>query len=130
MIGVLQRLVYTQTTIYESQIFIQLFRERLSEKVHPTIPKGIVGAFECTVLQRNLKEWHGRSRAYLCECLRKLAKVGSPATVVLIISLRTISFRPVFADKVIICVLCFNQFVVYSMRNPVVYRTGKKVVFC
>ena len=28
--------------------------------------------------------------------------------------------RPVFADKkVIICALCFIQFVVYSMRNPV-----------
>ena len=39
-------------------IFIQLFRERLSEKVHATIPKGIVGGFEFTVLQRNLKEWH------------------------------------------------------------------------
>ena len=35
---------------------IQLFRERLSEKVHATIPKGIMGAFEFTVLQRNLKE--------------------------------------------------------------------------
>ena len=38
---------------------------------------------------------------------------------------------PVFADKkVIACVLCFINFVVYSMRNPVVYRTAKKVVFC
>ena len=37
---------------------IQLFRWRLSEKVHATIPKGIVGGFEFTVLQRNLKEWH------------------------------------------------------------------------
>ena len=35
---------------------IQLFRERLSENVHATIPKGIVGSFEFTVLQRNLKE--------------------------------------------------------------------------
>ena len=35
---------------------IQLFRERLSEKVHVTSPKGIVGGFEFTVLQRNLKE--------------------------------------------------------------------------
>ena len=35
-----------------------------------------------------------------------------------------------FADtKVIICVVCFIQFVVYSVRNPVVYRTAKKVVF-
>ena len=30
--------------------------ERLSEKVHATIPIGIVGGFELTVLQRNLKE--------------------------------------------------------------------------
>ena len=37
---------------------IQLFRERLSEKVHATIPKGIVGSFELSLLQRNLKEWH------------------------------------------------------------------------
>ena len=36
---------------------IQLFRERLSEKVHATIPKGIVGGFEFTFLQRNLKEF-------------------------------------------------------------------------
>ena len=35
---------------------IQLFREMLSEKVHATSPKGIVGGFEFTVLQRNLKE--------------------------------------------------------------------------
>ena len=39
-------------------IWIQLFREKLSVKVHATIPKGIVGGFEFTVLQRNLKEWH------------------------------------------------------------------------
>ena len=31
-------------------------RERLSEKAHATIPKGIVGGFEFSVLQRNLKE--------------------------------------------------------------------------
>ena len=34
---------------------IQLFRERLSEKVHATILKGIVGGFKFTVLQRNLR---------------------------------------------------------------------------
>ena len=38
------------------RLSIQLFRERLSEKVHATIPKGIVGGFEFTVLQGNLKE--------------------------------------------------------------------------
>ena len=30
--------------------YIQLFRERLSEKVHATISKGIVGGFEFTPL--------------------------------------------------------------------------------
>ena len=44
---------------------IQLFRERLLEKVHATIPRGIVGGFEFTVLQRNLKEWHRRPRTYV-----------------------------------------------------------------
>ena len=38
-------------------IYIQLFRERLSEKVHATIRKVIVGGFEFTVLQRKLIEW-------------------------------------------------------------------------
>ena len=47
---------------------IQLFRERLSEKVHATIPKGIVGGFEFTFLQRNSKEWHLRPWTYICEC--------------------------------------------------------------
>ena len=35
---------------------IQLFRERLSEKVHARIRKVIEGGFEFTVLQRNLKD--------------------------------------------------------------------------
>ena len=52
-------------------LHIQLFRERLSEKVRATIPKGIVGGFECTVLQRNLKEWHGM---FAMLCLRLLKK--------------------------------------------------------
>ena len=34
---------------------IRLFRKRLSEKVHATILKGIVGGFVCPVLQRILK---------------------------------------------------------------------------
>ena len=46
---------------------IQLFRER-SEKVHVAIPKVIVGGFEFTLLQRNLKEWHERPLMYICEC--------------------------------------------------------------
>ena len=47
---------------------VQLFRERLSQKVHATITKGIVGGFEFAVLQRNLKEWHKRPWTYVCAC--------------------------------------------------------------
>ena len=47
---------------------IQLFQERLSEKVHATIPKGIVGDFELTVFQRNFKDWQERPETYLCVC--------------------------------------------------------------
>ena len=47
---------------------IQLFRERVSEKVHATTPIGIVGGFEFTVLQRNLTELHERLCTFVCEC--------------------------------------------------------------
>ena len=47
---------------------IQLFREKLSEKVHAKMPKGIVGGFEFTVLQRNLQEWHERPWTYVYNC--------------------------------------------------------------
>ena len=50
---------------------IQLFQERLSEKVHATIPKGIVGGFEFTVLQRNLKEL---ARKAIKMCLQVLTE--------------------------------------------------------
>ena len=46
---------------------IQLFRERLSEKVHVTISKGIVGGFWFTGFQRNFKEWHERPWTYVRE---------------------------------------------------------------
>ena len=52
------KVYYGKCTSGELLFYIQLFRERLSEKVHATIPKGIVGGFEFTVVQRNLKEWH------------------------------------------------------------------------
>ena len=48
-------------------ISIQLFRERLSEKVHATIPKGTVGDFEFTVLQRNLRNGtRGHGHMFVC----------------------------------------------------------------
>ena len=60
---------------------IQLLRERLSEKAHATIPKGIVGGFEFAVLHRNLKEWHERPWTYVCECQRRATKEFLTATV-------------------------------------------------
>ena len=48
---------------------IQLFREKMSQKVHGTIPKGIVGGFEFTVVQRSLKK---RIREATDVCLREL----------------------------------------------------------
>ena len=50
-------------------IFKQLFRERLSGKVHATILKGIVGGFEFSFFQRNLKEL---ARKAMEMCLRVL----------------------------------------------------------
>ena len=38
---------------------IQLFRERLSEKVHATMPKGIVGRFEFKEICKNDTRGHG-----------------------------------------------------------------------
>ena len=48
---------------------IQLFREKLSGKVHATILKGIVGDFEFSFFQRNLKEL---ARKAMEMCLRVL----------------------------------------------------------
>ena len=53
------------------ETLIQLFRERLSGKVHATIPKSIVGGFEFTVLQRNLKELAQKAMKM---CLRVLTE--------------------------------------------------------
>ena len=48
---------------------IQLFQERLSEKVHATIPKGIVGDFEFTFFQ---KKFQRMAREAMDVCLRGL----------------------------------------------------------
>ena len=53
---------------------IQLFRERLSEKVHATIPKGIVGGFEFSVLQRNLKELARKAMEMCFRVLKESSK--------------------------------------------------------
>ena len=61
---------------------LQLFREGLSEKLHATNPKGIVGGFEFTVLQRNLKELARKAMKMCLRVLTERNKVGSTATVV------------------------------------------------
>ena len=38
--------------------------------MHTTTTKGIVGGFEFTVFQRNLKEWQERPWTYVCEWLQ------------------------------------------------------------
>ena len=48
------------------------FEKALSKKVHGTIPQGIEGGFECTVFQRNLKEWQGRGGGDTDICLQVL----------------------------------------------------------
>ena len=54
---------------YKNTVFVvQLFRKRLSEKVHATIPKGIVGGFEITVLHRNFERMAREAVDYVCEC--------------------------------------------------------------
>ena len=70
--------LFTNGELARSQ---QLFRERLSEKVHATIPKSIVGRFEFTVLQINLKKCHDKPWVTcVCEDSRIATKVGSTAT--------------------------------------------------
>ena len=50
--------------------------------MHVTIPKGIVGGFEFTFVQRNLKEWHLRPWTYVCECYRKATQINSTAAII------------------------------------------------
>ena len=47
---------FTEVSV-KTQLSVYTVRERLSEA---TIPKGIVGGFKFTVLQKNFKEWHER----------------------------------------------------------------------
>ena len=76
---VIQLLLFTN----RKGIFISSYFEKgCRKKVHATILKGIVGDFKCTVFQGNLKESYGRPLIYVCECWRKVTKVGSTATVV------------------------------------------------
>ena len=81
IISLKEDLYFNSSFSYCCSCGIQLFRERLSEKEHATIPKGILGSFEFTFLQRNLKEWHQRPWMYVCESYRKAKIAISTATV-------------------------------------------------
>ena len=50
--------------------------------MHATIPKGVVGGFEFSVLQRNLKELARKAMEVCFRVLKESNKVGSTATVV------------------------------------------------
>ena len=54
--GVFKPFVYLHTAILRKVV----------GKVHATISKGIVGVFEFTVLQRNLRERHEKPWTYVC----------------------------------------------------------------
>ena len=57
-----------QRSAKKSRAEIQLFRESLSDKMHATTPKCIVGGLEFTIFQRHLEQWQERPWTYVCEC--------------------------------------------------------------
>ena len=84
-----------QLTILFAVPNIHLFRERLSENVHATILKGIVGGFEFTVLQRNLKEL---ARKAMKMCLRVLTERNKVASIISHITFRDCRMH-IFSDN-------------------------------
>ena len=62
-------------------VAIQLFRERLSEKVHATIPKGIVGGFEFTCSSKKFERMAREAMDVCLLMLKESNKIGSTASV-------------------------------------------------
>ena len=60
---------------------MQLFRERLSEKVHATLPIAIVSDFEFTFLPKKF-ERIARNMDICLRVLKEATKVGSTAAIV------------------------------------------------
>ena len=106
---------------------IQLFRERLSEKVHVTIPKGILGGFEFTVLQRNLKELARKAMKMCLRVLTESNKEGLTATVVrnsvsiishITFQIVACTFFPTTFLEIAVCKLCLTSIVdIHVMVN-------------
>ena len=92
---------------------IQLFWESLSEKGHMTIPKGIEGGLESTVLQRNLKESHWRPWTYVWSStngkqqkeVRQLQSLGTVywSYPILPFGLSCVHFLPTAFLKIAVC---------------------------
>ena len=80
---------------YRITVSIQLFRERLSGKVHATILKGIVGGFKFSFFQRNLNELARKAMEMCLRVLKESTKVGSTATIVrnIVLIISNITFR-------------------------------------
>ena len=57
-----------------TKLYTAISRKVLLQKVHATIPRGNVGDFEFTVLQRNLKEWHERPWTFVWSAKGKQQK--------------------------------------------------------
>ena len=95
-------------------IYMYLFRERLSERVHATSMKRIVGGFEFIVLQRNLKEWHERPWIYRIYSINRpgrllnfwALRVGTYSRWALIQGWVFIKFSPFSAS--VACLFCNN----------------------
>ena len=67
--------------------------------------KGIVGGFEGTVLQRNLKECYRKPQTYVYEYSRKATKVGLTASVVS----NSVSY-PIFPFRIVACTFLATTF--------------------
>ena len=106
--------LFTKRTIFAHSL-IQLFRERLSGKVHATILKGIVGGFEFSCFQRNLKEL---ARKAMNMCLRVL-KESNKSSLRQLQSSGTVYWSyPIFPFEIVACTFLptkFLEIAVYKM---------------
>ena len=96
---------------------IQLFRKRLSENVHATIPKGIVVCFEITVLHRNFERMAWETMDYVSQCESEAAKVGLTATV----SETVYWSYPILPFGIVVCTFFLTTFLeiaVYKTWTP------------
>ena len=109
---------------------IQLFRERLSGKVHLTILKGIVGGFEFSCFQRHLKEL---ARKAMDMCLRVLKESNKSSLRQLQSSGTVYCSYPILPFEIVACTFfptTFLEIAVYGLRpgskNNKIYITKQE----